>query len=265
MPEPVEQIDPVTPVTPVIPASGDPSVPEPVIETNGVDPQEADKTFTQDQLNKIVGERLAKEKKAHDDAINELNTLRKKSDMNSKDRTEWESKYNQLVEQNMTAEELKERELAKTKKEKEALVGSLTAEKDHWKNEYETSLISNSIKDASIEYDAFSAQQIENNLRNFMKVVPVKDGDGKETGGYNVRVDFPDKDSDGKDIVMNLSTMETVARMKEVSHYQNLFKGGIGGVGLSNEDHSEVGSAEFYANQGADAYMKAYKDGKIKL
>ena len=258
-------IDPVTPeADPIVPANGDTNVADPVVK--GTTPED-DKvtTFTQDQLNKIVGERLSKEKKAHDDAISELNTLRKKSEMNSKDRTEWESKYNQLVEKNMTAEELKEREFAKTKKEKEELVSSLTAEKEFWEDQFKTSLISNSIKDASIEYDAFSAQQIENNLRNFMKVVPVKDEEGKDTKVFNVRVDFPDKDGDGKDIMMNLSTMETVARMKDVSQYQNLFKGGIGGVGQQNEDSSEVGSAEFYANQGADVYMKAYKDGKIKL
>ncbi len=270
MADPIVTPTPTVPMEPTIPVAGDPVVStDPIVPDStviGTTPTpEPEATFTQAQLDKFIGERLAKEKKAHDDQIKELDSLRKKSEMTAIDKKEWEQKYNQLLEKNMTADELKERELAKAKQEKEEMVANLTTERDHWRDQFQTNLISNSLKDASNEHGAFSAQQIENNLRNFVKVVPMKDQNGEDMDKYHVLVDFPDKDVDGKDIIMSMSPLETVARMKDINHYQNLFKGGNSGVGLSNEDEAGTGTPEYYAQQGAEVYRQAIKDGKVKF
>lgn len=223
-------------------------------------------TFTQEQVNRMIGERLAKEKEDRDQALKELNALRTKSEMTAKERQEWEQKYNQLAEKNLTGEELKARELEKARKEKAEIEAKYASEVKLWKSNYEEALISNSVKDASEAHEAFSAKQIENNLRSYIRVVPIKDDKGNETGRFQTRVAFPSKSKEGQDIIMDLTVNETVALMKESKEYVNLFKGkGFGGVGSKGNEDIAQGTPEDYARRGPEAYRKAVAEGKIKF
>lgn len=222
--------------------------------------------FTQDQVNKMIGDRIAKEKEVQDQALKELNALRTKSEMTAKERQEWEQKYNQLAEKNLTGEELKTRELEKARKEKAEIESKYASEVKLWKDNYNEALISNSVKDASAVHEAFSAKQIENNLRNFIRVVPMKDDKGTELSRFETRVAFPSKNKEGVDIVLDLSVNDTVALMKESKEYANLFKGkGFGGVGSQGNEDIASGTLEDYARRGPEAYRKAIAEGKIKV
>ncbi len=240
---------------------------QPDVKTNQPPAEPAKTVFSQEQVNKIVGERIAKEKEAQDLALRELDAIRKKSEMTAKDKQEWETKYNQLLEKNMTGEELKQRELEKAKREKEETETKLSKEVNHWRDSFFDSLITNNVKSASEEHLAWSSKQIENNLRNLIKVVPMRDEKGADIPNkYQPRVSFPDRTKDGGEITLDLTVSEAVARMKEMKDFSNLFKGkGYGGAGEEGSSEIASGSAEDYARRGPEVYRKAVAEGKIKF
>lgn len=253
--------------TPETPVQVTPNQPE--AKSNQPSTEPAKPAFTQEQVNKIVGDRIAKEKEVQERALAELNALRLRSEMTVKDKQEWETKYNQLLEKNMTGEELKQRELEKAKRDKEETETKLSKEVNHWRENFFETLIENNVKSAAEEHSAFSSRQIGNNLRPLIKVVPIRDDKGTEIPNkYQPRVAFPDRNKEGAEITLDLTVGEAVARMKEMRDFSNLFKGkGVGGIGGSGEgeDISTSNSAEYYAKLGAEPYRKALAEGKFKI
>ena len=200
------------------------------------------KTFTQDQLNKI----LADDKRKHQERLRvvekQLADLAENSRLTEQDRARLEESLEDVRKQLRTKEEQAAHE---KKLLEESYTKELTTVKDQAKR-YETlfreSTVQRSLQDAAILNEAFSSQQIVALLRPMAKLVEVVDEKtGKATGQYKTMIDFPDVSTEsGESIVTQRSPEDAVKRMKELPDlYGNLFKSGVAsGIGA----HSATGS-----------------------
>jgi hypothetical protein len=135
----------------------------------------------------------------------------------------------------MSQQELAKRDSEKQAKEYQArLEKAETTAKTH-EQRFTKLLVNHAISAAASANDAWKAEQMLTQLGGLAKVVPVL-LDGKETGDYEVKIQFPDKTKEGQFVVLDLTPDATMKRMKELPElYGNLFKSGVqGGVGGNN-------------------------------
>jgi len=197
-------------------------------------------TFTKEQLEEQVA-LVKKEARAQQQKLlDELNVLKTKATMTSDERKELDKRIEDLQNQLMTKEEIAKREQDKLRKESEENIKKLTDEAGIWRNRYIDSTITRSIIDASVTNEAFNPEQLVALLRPSTSMREDKDEAGNVS--YTPRVKFSDTDDKGKPITLDLSVEETVKRMKEITKYQNLFKGtGASGTGQTgNVDGSGI-------------------------
>jgi len=249
----------------IIPHEEDPTGDPPPADPPAGDQPPTDKTFTQAQLDAIVKERVAKERKNSKSMIDELEALKAKSKLTSNERRELEERIETMKNQHLTKEELAEKERNKIERTYKADLDAATQERDAWKLRFTGSTITRSLTDAAVENDAFSPEQIVALLLSNTTLVEDLDEDGKPTGELKPIVKFRDNDKEGKAVTLDLEPKVAVKRMTEIDRYLNLFKGkGAGGLGGNN---SNAGSGkEPTANDLAKdpkAYREARKTGKL--
>ena len=232
------------------------------------------KTFTQDELNRV----LAGEKRKHQTAITkmteELTALQSRSDLTTEEREQMATRIEELNSSLLTKEEQAARELKKTKKQYDE---QLTAAQDTstvWRNRYTDSTIDIAIQNAALDPDtkAHSAEQILAMLKPSTKLTEVLSEDGKPTGGLKVVVSYNTVDDTGKSITLDLSPAEAVKRMFEEDKYANLFVskgvGGLGEGGGSGGDGSGGYTQEQLvkmAREQPEKYRELRKSGKITI
>lgn len=193
------------------------------------------KTFTQDDVNKM----LAEDRRKHQAQLKTMET-RLQEVLSSKNLTENERK---ALQENLSAVQgqlrSKEQQAALEKQELEQQYqGKLTeAEKkaQAWESMYRDSTVQRSLQDAAVQNDAFSPSQIVTLLKPMTKMIEATDPvTGRTLGRYEVVVEMPDVDpKSGQQVTMTRSPAEAVKRMKELpEQYGNLFKSGVvSGIG----------------------------------
>lgn len=215
----------------------------------------ATKTFTQEQLDQIVQERLSKQK-------TQLNNMQKLVDDFKNNKSVTEEQQNQLQEQIRHLEKTiltKEELSAKEKKELQSQMSErLKASEEaatRWKNLFESGSIQRDIFEASRE-EAFDPQQFIQLLSPSAKLIE-EVTDGKPTGRHKTVISFVGQDKDGNAVQMELSPAETVKEMKKMTgKYGNLFKSGLNsGLGGNNAGGTgkELTDADLHDH---DSYMK---------
>jgi len=204
---------------------------------------DAPKTFTQDEMNKILAADKRKNsaqsdkyKKQATDSLAELQRLKESTTLSGDEKEEMEQRIEILSNELLTKEELASKQSKKNADKHGKELASVTGERDHWKNQFTNTSIQRAIMDAAVASDAYNPSQVVELLDRKASLVETLDEDGKPTGQFGVKIKFADVDKDDNPVTLDLSPKDTVKRMKEIEGYQNLFKGkGTGGLGGTNK------------------------------
>lgn len=191
--------------------------------------------FTQDQVNAILNKEKAKWQNQNKATVTQLEELKKQEGLSKERVAELEQQIDNLQKTYMSESELLKRDTEKKQKEMTAQLEQTTGQLKFWNGKYTQLLVTNAITTAAAANEAYNPVQMLTQLGGMAKVVPVTQ-DGKETGEFEVKIQFPDKDKEGKPVVLELTPDAAMKRMKELpEQYGNLFKAGVnGGVGGNN-------------------------------
>lgn len=197
----------------------------------GVDGQ--GKTFTQDQMNKILADDRRKHKAQVDKHVTELEQLRKSKSLNDQERTNLTAKIEELQNSVLTKEQRAAKEQDKLRKDLTDTTQQLTADRDAWKNRFHTSQVKQAITSEAATHKAFDSDALIAILGPSTRLVEILDEESKPTGDFVPKTKMKDKDKEGKEVTLDLSVPEAVQRMKENPRYGYLFestaKSGLGG------------------------------------
>lgn len=181
------------------------------------------KTFSEADVNKIVEERLARDRRNRETAYQQLESkyqeLLGSQNLNTEERTRLEGTLSDIQKQLRTKEEQARLDLQNAEKQAKERVTSIEQERDSWRERYTKQTIERTILDAAMQNEAFNPNQIVNLLKGSTRLVEKVDDSGKTTGQYEVMVDLADK---------QLSVGDAVKQMKgATADYGNLFKSGV--------------------------------------
>jgi hypothetical protein len=198
----------------------------------------AGKTFTQDDLNRILAEDRRKHQTQLKEQAEKLEGVLKSSQLTEQDRKVLQENLATVQGQLRSAEA----QAAKEKQELEQQFQSklVDAEKKSqiWEGLYRESTIQRSLQDAAVKNDAFSPSQIVTLLKPMTRLVEGVDPvTNRPNGQYEVKIEMLDVNpKTGQQEVMIRTPEEAVARMKELpEQYGNLFKSGVvSGIGSSS-------------------------------
>lgn len=222
-----------------------------------------DGKFTQEDVNRMLAEDRRKHKKNTQAALDELEALKSRSNLNKQEREELEGRIKTLNEQLLTKEELAAKDKTKMQTDFENQISGLTTERDEWKNRFTDANIIRSLTDAAVVNNSFNPEQVVAILRQNTQLAEELDAEGKPTGHFVPEVSFEDKDKEGKPVTLKLSPGDAVKRMSEMDQYLNLFKGdGTGGIGGTTRPGGKAPDIGDLAKD-PEAYRKARAEGKI--
>lgn len=201
--------------------------------------------------------------------VSDIDALKKQSTLTSKDRESLDQKVNTLQRDLSTRDELAARDKRAIENKHQHEMKKVSDDMEVVVKKYTSSMIARSISDASSANSGQNPAHFQAILGPMAKVVPPIDEKGVTIEGQpdTVMIEFPDKDKDGKDVVLNLSPNDAVKRMSELDEHLALFKSkGTGGVGGTNISASGVGrmSAAELAKSDPEAYRKARAAGELE-
>jgi len=226
------------------------------------DPPKKD-SFTQEEMNKIFATQKREFQAKQNKLLDELEALKAKSNLTTKDRTELEERLETMRNEYLSKEQQIEKNKNKMKMEYDNKIKDLTEQRDLFVKRFTDSTILRDIKDGATKHKAISPRQVEALLRPDTRLVDVLDDEGEPTGEMIAKVKFKDVDKAGKLITLELPVEEAIKRMKEMPEHQNLFQlEGAGGVSGSS---GRPNAPQDFDNIVKDpkAYRKAVAEGKI--
>jgi hypothetical protein len=225
------------------PPAGDPPAGDPPA---GDPPAGGDKPkmHTTEAVNKIVEERLARDRKsreaAHKESYTKLegtyNDLLDNKNLSDEVRAKAETELEDVRNQLRTKEERAKHEKDQLQTSFEKQLNQERADREMWENRYHDSTISSALQDAAVSNDAYNSDQVMQLLRPVTSLKPVVDETTKkETGQFRTVVDFPDHDETGAEVTFSGTPDEIVKRMKDLGPYANLFNSNVvSGLGAGN-------------------------------
>jgi hypothetical protein len=224
-------------------------------------PQSDDKTFTQDDLNRI----LAEDKRKHQEKLKQVESnyqeLLKSQSLTKEERDKLKSQLDDLQKSQLTKEQQLERERKESEEKYRNELKSQMERANHWEGLFKKETISRSLQDAATSAEAFNPNQIVGLLQPFTELKEVE-------GNLAPMVDFPDIDEKtGKEIRTLRTPLDAVKRMKELPKmYGNLFKSNVvSGVGAGNAPGTGELDAIDYSNMTPEQYRKHRQAIKDKL
>lgn len=224
--------------------------------------------FNQDELNKIVQERLAKDRKKREEEVQEqVRTLESNykellanKNLESVDREKLENQLADLRKQNRTKEQQLADEKKRLEEEWSEKYETVAGKASEWENRYTESTITQALQAAAISHDAYNPQQVIVQLRSQTKLVEKLDSAGKPTGVLQPMVEMSVRDSDsGAQEQLQMTPDEAVEYMKKnPGDWGNFFKNNIReGIGASSAtggaltgdgtvDHTKLTDAQWF-------------------
>lgn len=197
---------------------------------------DANKTFTQDQVNKILAEDRRKHKAQVDKHVAELEQLKRSKSLNDQERTNLTTKIEELQNSVLTKEQRAAKEQEKLKKDLETTTQQLTADRDGWKNLFHKTQIKQAITSEAAAHKAFDSDALIAILGPSTRLVEMHDDNNQPTGEFVPKTKFKDRDKEGKDVVLDLTIPEVVTRMKELPKYGYMFETtAAAGVGANRQ------------------------------
>ena len=211
----------------------------------GVDPG---KTFTQDDVDKIVGERLAREKDRFKvekaDLLRQYNELLENHKLTDEQRRAYEVRVNDLESQVLSKDELAAKRIRQREEEWAAKFKHMEEKLGHFKKQHESYRIRTEILKSASASRALNPSQVLGLLAPSAQVEEVLDDQGKFTGQYRVMVAVA-AEEDGQAIEKCLPVREAVKVFLEQPSNFNLVKSTVrGGSGFqpssSNPDSAHI-------------------------
>lgn len=262
------------PVAPVVPAPANPPVGTGLAgnDPNAVLNVDPNARFDQDQVNKIVQDRLAKDRKKHEERYKGLEKthqdLLANQALSQDERTTLEQSLEDLRKQHRTKEEQAKHEKNELKENYETQLQTYKDSAAHWEKQHKEFLVEKSLLEAAVTHDAFMPQQILSIVRDWTKLVDAVDENDKPTGKLTPMVDLPDVDADtGKAIITQQTPASAIERLKELQ--PNLFKSNVvSGVGGNSTTGGMTPGADGHVDQKeltTEQWMKLYKEDPAKL
>ncbi|RLC68880.1 MAG: hypothetical protein DRH97_01720 [Chloroflexi bacterium] len=193
-------------------------------DSNTDDSNTGDKTFTQDDVNRIMAKEKAETKRATQKRITELEGFRSSSKLSDAELKNLNGQIDTMQKEIETKEEQSRRERETTAKKHTREMSSITDERDGWKHKYTDSIVQRSLTDAALSNNAFNPDQVVAILRPNTEVVAELDKDGKETGRYKAQVTFNTRDDKDEAVTIVDDPTKIVKRMLDEERYMNLFK-----------------------------------------
>ena len=203
-----------------------------------------EKSFSQHAVNKIVEERLARDRKSreteHKQQYAELETrvtsLLENEGIVGEERDKLNVQLEDVRRQLRTKDQQAAHEKGLLQKEFDTQLEEKTKAAVVWEDRFRESSINRSLQDAAASNDAYNASQVVALLRPMTKLVEVMDEvTNKPTGEYKTMVDFPDQDEKGDDVITQGSPDVIVKRLKVLGEFANLFKSNVvAGVGANS-------------------------------
>lgn len=194
------------------------------------------RTFSQEEVNKMLATDRRKGEERTKKIIGELEALKKSKNLTEQQQQDLAKRIEELNDQLLTKEQLANKDKEKLKKDYTQQVETVTKERDTWRGRFEKALIVNAIHKASEELEAFDTSQIIALIQaQSPRVVQEMDENGELLDIFTPRVKMVDFDSkQDKQIILDLTITEAIKRMKENPVNFNLFKSTVsGGLGLS--------------------------------
>jgi hypothetical protein len=224
-------------------------------EGNG-DGQQPPKTFTQEEVEKMIQGRLSKQKQRETELLTKLKSLETKG-LSDADREALEQQIQQLQEQNMSKEELfKERE-TKLKSEHDKILKKTVEESTRWKGFFESSSIRQAITAAAISAEAENVEQMLMMFQGSSRLEEEIENN-KPTGRFIAKMKIVGIDPDTKaKKEFDLPVAEAITKLREDGLNANLFKHkstggtgtvGNGGTGSSGRASNSMPQPEQFAN-----------------
>lgn len=223
------------------------------------------KTFTQEQLNKILAEDKRKHQEQVKATVEQLEEMKKTVQLTEEQRVALEGRIETLSNSLLTKEEQAKQELAKKDKELKSAVDGLSKERDQWKNNYSSEVITNQILRASSVHKVVSSDQMLDLLMPKTRLVEVLGSDGKTVVGHAPKVKFRAPNEKGEDVELDLTIEETIKRMKDLpERFGNLFESGVTG-GLGGKGSSGGGSGGSNITDLAKQSPEAYRANRQRF
>jgi len=197
-----------------------------------------DKTFTQEEMNRILAEDKRKHQAQLQKMESQLTELAKSKTLTDQERATLKENLDAIAGQLRT----KEQQAQLEKRQMEEAHAMKMAEADQkaqvWESLYRDSTIARSLQDAAVKHEAFNTSQIVTQLKPWTRLIEIMDEKtSKGTGKYQVVVEMPDVDpTTGQPVPFTGTPEDAVKRMKEMpEQWGNLFKSGVvSGIGSSS-------------------------------
>lgn len=236
--------------------------------------------MTQAELDKIVQDRLAQERRQRATELEQSQAALKEALQNYQGtaevkeqlETQLQDTNQQLIntrKQLLTKEQQLEADFAARSEQLEQKVSVAIQERDQWKDLYQTETIERTWLAAAAEAKVNKPEQLHKMWSPDTKLVPVNDADGNPIPNkLTPMVDFPDV-VDGKQVITQRTPADAIARMKEKPEDWGHFfatgvNGGLGGGGNGAAKKSADGSIDLSTLTGKEylANREAIKNQK---
>lgn len=209
-----------------------------------------------------VREATEKHEKTNQQLTQEIENLRKRSNLSDTESKELSARLESLQNELKSKESTLERERQRLTKQHKEELELITGERDTWKKKYTSETIRRSLMDAGVKQGAVNPEQIVDLLSPKTHLVEELDAAGKPTGNYAPKVTFEDTDKDGNPIVVDMNPVETLKRMSEMDKHFNLFKDTtVGGAGLRSSSKDSLDPVALASDPAA--WRAARKANKI--
>ena len=196
------------------------------------------KTFTQDDLNRILAEDRRKHQTQLKQQEEKLQEVLKSQTLTEQDRKVLQENLAAVQGQLRSAEAAAAKEKQELEQQYQAKLVESAKKIQIWEGLYRESTVQRALQDAAVKNDAFSPSQIVTLLKPMTKLVEGVDPvANRPNGTYEVKVVMLDVNpKTGQQEEMTRTPEEAVARMKELPDlYGNLFKSGVvSGIGSSS-------------------------------
>lgn len=229
--------------------------------------KEEENKFTQADIDKIVADRLGRQKQKFDEQLKTLQDEFSKSSASTAEKEQYVRKIKELEVKHLdTEEQYKTRisDLEKTFSQKE---NQLSRERDSIKDTFYNYRIQTELHTAAEIAEAFFPNQVITLMKDKTTIKDVLDEKGNRTGLQQVVVRVEKQKEDGSVYEIEASPMDAVKAMREQPQlYGNLFRSkSKDGIGLLPGENSQKKTTDLVLDKGYDAYVKSVKDNPEKL
>lgn len=221
---------------------------------NPAPPQDKGKKGEEEGNSKMISQEVFSREiaKIRDKARGDVDTIKKQFEelqqrlhLSQQEKDNLETAFEEIRVAGMTEKQKLEHELDKVKKQLKTGTEDLTAQTALWRQRFEDQQIDVQVNAAVAAHNGVGAEHFLALFKMWGTKVKEVEVDGQAIGQYETRVTFPDLDSEGKRVVLDLTVDEAVVRMSEMKSHRHLFKHNqIDGSGLSSGSFSDSKSGE---------------------